>query len=144
MIIGYLLVDVSALKNLMIVVCNSLADCQRSTETERKRACVCLSLCVREREGADSACMLVLRCWLVGPYIQVGDGNVDHSYWGPPEAMTAPRPSYNITAEAPGTEPVAEAAAALASGYLVFRDLGTYLRHYITTSPNALTWPSRR
>ena len=52
---------------------------------------------------------------------QVGDGNVDHSYWGSPEAMNLPRPTALITAQAPGSDLAAEAAAALASASIVFR-----------------------
>jgi hypothetical protein len=39
--------------------------------------------------------------------------------------MNMNRPSYGITPQAPGTEPTAEAAAALAVGYLVFKEEGT-------------------
>lgn len=55
-------------------------------------------------------------------YGQVGNGAADHSYWGPPEKMTMPRPSYRIDSTKPGTEVVAESAAALASAYLLFKD----------------------
>jgi len=65
---------------------------------------------------------------------QVGNGNVDHGYWGPPESMTMDRPAYKIDASKPGTELAMEAAAALASAAVVFknRDAGyssTLLRH---------------
>lgn len=56
-------------------------------------------------------------------YAQVGDAEADHSYWGPPELMTTPRPSYRLTCEEPGTEVVAETAAAMAAGYLVFKEV---------------------
>lgn len=52
---------------------------------------------------------------------QVGDGFVDHSYWGSPEAMTMARPSFKIDRQNPGTELAAEAAAALASASIIFR-----------------------
>ncbi len=52
---------------------------------------------------------------------QVGDGNVDHAYWGSPEAMTMARPAYKIDWANPGTDLAAESAAALASGSLAFR-----------------------
>ena len=51
---------------------------------------------------------------------QVGDGDLDHAYWGPAETMTMPRPSF----KADGVEPEAEAAAAMASAYLIFKDIG--------------------
>lgn len=34
--------------------------------------------------------------------MQVGDGFVDHAYWGPPEAMTMDRPAFQINETAPG------------------------------------------
>jgi endoglucanase len=55
---------------------------------------------------------------------QVGDGPVEHTYWGPPETESTARPSYKVSTSSPGTEPVAEAAAAMAAGYLVFKDHG--------------------
>lgn len=54
-------------------------------------------------------------------YGQVGNGNADHSYWGPPERMTMHRPAYKIDATKPGTELAGEAAAALASASYLFR-----------------------
>lgn len=56
---------------------------------------------------------------------QVGDGNLDHSYWGSPEAMTMARPAFAITPEQPGTDLAAEAAAALAAASIVFRPTDT-------------------
>ncbi|MEO8205032.1 MAG: glycoside hydrolase family 9 protein [Chthoniobacterales bacterium] len=54
-------------------------------------------------------------------YGQVGDGNTDHSYWGPPEAMTMSRPAFVMNTSKPGTEVAGEAAAALAAASIVFR-----------------------
>ena len=48
---------------------------------------------------------------------QVGEGSVDHNYWGPSElqsATTYPRPAYFATAQAPAADQAASAAAALA------------------------------
>lgn len=53
-------------------------------------------------------------------YYQVGDGNADHSWWGPAEAMTMERPSYKVTRDNPGSCVVGEAAAALAGAAVVF------------------------
>ncbi|MBO4681106.1 MAG: glycoside hydrolase family 9 protein [Clostridiales bacterium] len=53
-------------------------------------------------------------------YYQVGDGNADHSWWGPAEVMTMNRPSYKVTKDNPGSCVVGEAAAALASASVVF------------------------
>ena len=57
-------------------------------------------------------------------YAQVGDGDIDHAYWGAPEDMTMSRPTYAVTADMPGTEVTAETAAALASASIVFRNAG--------------------
>ncbi|EFA81225.1 cellulase [Heterostelium album PN500] len=53
---------------------------------------------------------------------QVGDGNVDHSYWGPPETMNVARPVFYIDADHPGTEVAMEAAAALSAASIIFKD----------------------
>jgi endoglucanase len=48
---------------------------------------------------------------------QVGDGSVDHAYWGPSELQSDtlyPRPAYFATAETPAADQTAGAAAALA------------------------------
>jgi len=55
-------------------------------------------------------------------YGQVGNGELDHSYWGRPEDMTMARPGYRITSTAPGSDLAGETAAALAAGYLLFRE----------------------
>ncbi|MBP5261851.1 MAG: glycoside hydrolase family 9 protein [Clostridiales bacterium] len=55
-------------------------------------------------------------------YYQVGDGNVDHSWWGPAEVMTMNRPSYCVTRSNPGSAVVGEAAAALAVASVVFEE----------------------
>jgi len=52
---------------------------------------------------------------------QVGDGNLDHSYWGPPETMTMERPVFTINAANPGTEIACESAAALAAASIAFK-----------------------
>jgi endoglucanase len=54
-------------------------------------------------------------------YGQVGDGHEDHSYWSRPEDWTKPRPAFKLTPEKPGSELIAETAAALAAASLVFR-----------------------
>lgn len=62
-------------------------------------------------------------------YVQVG-GQREMSSWGPPEAsITGPRKGFKVTCSNPGTEPAAEAAAALAAGSLVFAEAdGKYAR----------------
>ncbi|GAA5200971.1 hypothetical protein GCM10023322_80000 [Rugosimonospora acidiphila] len=54
-------------------------------------------------------------------YGQVGDGGSDHAFWGPPEVNPSPRPSYAVTESCPGSDLTGEAAAALASSYLLFK-----------------------
>ncbi|MEO0540806.1 MAG: glycoside hydrolase family 9 protein [Cyanobacteria bacterium P01_A01_bin.105] len=54
-------------------------------------------------------------------YGQVGDGKLDHDYWGSPEAMTMARPAYQIDRDNPGSDLAAETAAALASAAIAFR-----------------------
>lgn len=53
-------------------------------------------------------------------YGQVGNGNVDHSWWGSAEVMQMARPAYKIDADNPGTDLAAETAAAMAASSLVF------------------------
>lgn len=55
-------------------------------------------------------------------YYQVGDGSVDHSFWGPCEVVTIQRNSYKVDADNPGSTPAGEAAASLASAAVVFKD----------------------
>ena len=59
--------------------------------------------------------------------MQVGNGEIDHGYWGRPEDMHMSRPAYKITAGRPGSDVAGNTAAALAVGSLVFRDKGTFL-----------------
>ena len=53
-------------------------------------------------------------------YYQVGNGSIDHSWWGPCEVMTMDRPAYKVDAQNPGSTVVGEAAAALAAGAVIF------------------------
>ena len=55
-------------------------------------------------------------------YGQVGNGDMDHAWWGRPEDMPMARPSYKIDAQNPGSDLAAESAAALASAALLFKD----------------------
>ena len=47
---------------------------------------------------------------------QLGDGGLDHAFWGRPEEMTMARPAFRITADAPGSDLAGKTAAALAAG----------------------------
>lgn len=55
-------------------------------------------------------------------YYQVGDGNKDHSWWGPAEVMQMERPSFKVDMSNPGSAVSGEAAAALAATAAVFKD----------------------
>ncbi len=55
-------------------------------------------------------------------YGQVGRGDLDHSYWGPPETMTMSRPAYRLDTTKPGTEVAGEYAAAMAAAHLLFKN----------------------
>jgi hypothetical protein len=52
-----------------------------------------------------------VECFLV----QVGDVQTELGYWARPEDMTWARPSYKVTSRRPGSDIVANAAAALAA-----------------------------
>lgn len=56
-------------------------------------------------------------------YYQVGDGHLDHAWWGPAEAMTMERPSYKVDKNNPGSTVAAETSAALAVASIVFKDV---------------------
>ncbi len=65
---------------------------------------------------------------------QVGNGAVDHAWWGSAEVMGMERPSYRIDAGCPGSDLAGGTSAALASASMAFRatDPGyadTLLRH---------------
>ncbi len=57
---------------------------------------------------------------------QVGEGDVDHAYWGPPELQDPaifPRPAYLATSEKPAADQAAGASAALAIMYFNYQDI---------------------
>lgn len=67
-------------------------------------------------------------------YYQVGNGNVDHSWWGPAEVMQMERPAYKVDLSNPGSTVSAGAAAALAAAGVIFKDsdpayAATCIRH---------------
>ncbi|MDE5764030.1 MAG: glycoside hydrolase family 9 protein [Ruminococcus sp.] len=53
---------------------------------------------------------------------QVGDGDIDHSFWNSPEVDEMGRPAFFLTADKPQTDYVVSAAASLAINYLNFKD----------------------
>lgn len=56
-------------------------------------------------------------------YYQVGDGGVDHSWWGASEVMQMARPSYKADKNAPCSTVSGEAAAALAACAAVYKNI---------------------
>ncbi|XP_078367250.1 endoglucanase A-like [Oculina patagonica] len=58
-------------------------------------------------------------------YGQVGDGHIDHAYWGRPEDMTMSRPAWKITPQKPGSDLAAETAAALGAASIAFKARNT-------------------
>ncbi|KAG7153472.1 Endoglucanase A-like 3 [Homarus americanus] len=55
-------------------------------------------------------------------YGQVGNSELDHSYWGRPEDMTMYRPAYKLTEDKPGSDLAGETSAALAAASIVFKE----------------------
>ncbi|KNY25560.1 glycoside hydrolase family 9 protein [Pseudobacteroides cellulosolvens] len=56
-------------------------------------------------------------------YYQLGDGDEDHKFWGPPELQTYNRPAYYAaTPSNPGSDVAGSAAATLALTYLNMKD----------------------
>ena len=64
----------------------------------------------------DSTGKMVAFCY------QVGDGDVDHAYWEPPENDDMFRRGWFATAANPSTDCTAETAASLAANYMNFKD----------------------
>ena len=58
-------------------------------------------------------------------YIQVGDGNVDHGFWYPPEYINYVYPSYKVDKDHPGSEVTGEVAATFAAASILFKDEDT-------------------
>ena len=54
-------------------------------------------------------------------FYQVGDGDIDHAWWGRPEDMNMERPSMKIDAQNPGSDLAGETAASLASASILFK-----------------------
>ena len=57
--------------------------------------------------------------------LQVGDGAVDHGYWGRPENMPGDmwRPAYKVDYGNPGSDIASNVASAFATGYIIFKDI---------------------
>lgn len=57
-------------------------------------------------------------------YGQIGDGHLDHAWWGSAEVMQMNRPAYKIDTTCPGSDLAGETAAAMAAASIVFRNAG--------------------
>ena len=72
---------------------------------------------------------------------QVGNGDVDHAYWGPSElqsSTTYPRPAWFASKETPASDQTAGAAAALALEALVVKDSDSAYAAKCLTAAKAL------
>ncbi|MCG8698448.1 MAG: glycoside hydrolase family 9 protein [Bacteroidales bacterium] len=56
-------------------------------------------------------------------YYEVGDGGIDHGYWGSPEKQKGARPAFAATPSTPASDVCGEAAAALSLMYLNYKDV---------------------
>nr|XP_022336153.1 uncharacterized protein LOC111132618 [Crassostrea virginica] len=54
-------------------------------------------------------------------YVQVGNGK-SHSVWDRPESITTKQPAYKVDDTKPGSDVAGEYAAAMAAGYLAFKE----------------------
>jgi endoglucanase len=55
-------------------------------------------------------------------YYQVGEGNADHTYWGPPEQQTGSRPTYYVAnTSSPASDVLGQTSAALSLMYLNYK-----------------------
>ncbi|XP_075476743.1 endoglucanase 11-like [Primulina tabacum] len=64
-------------------------------------------------------------------WAMVGDGDTDHLCWQRPEDMTTSRRAYKVDEENPGSEVVAETAAAMAAAAIVFRRTNRQYSHLL-------------
>ncbi len=71
-------------------------------------------------------------------YGQVGNGGTDHAYWGPPETLPTPRPSYKVDRQNPGSEVTGESAAALAAASMIFRPTNQAYANELVTNAEQL------
>lgn len=56
-------------------------------------------------------------------YYQVGNGGLDHAFWGSAEIMQMERPAYKLDLNNPGSAVSGETAASLAACAIVFKDI---------------------
>jgi endoglucanase len=71
-------------------------------------------------------------------YGQVGNGGLDHAWWGPAEVMQMSRPAYRVTTACPGSDLAGETAAALAAASIAFRPTDTAYANTLLTHARQL------
>ncbi|EGJ33758.1 MULTISPECIES: glycoside hydrolase family 9 protein [Moorena] len=71
-------------------------------------------------------------------WAQVGSGDIDHSFWGPPETMTMVRPAYKIDPLNPGSDLAGESAAALAAASIAFQSTNNSYANQLLNNAKAL------
>lgn len=56
----------------------------------------------------------------------MGQGNIDHAYWGRPEEFPPgmSRPAFKVDESNPGSDVAGETAAAMAAGSIAFSGVG--------------------
>jgi hypothetical protein len=79
-------------------------------------------------------------------YVQVGDGDSEHSCWERPEDMDTPRASYSVDASRPGSDVASETAAAQAAASVAFRfrQLDAGYSAYLLGHAEQVTYDTRR
>ncbi|KAF9102932.1 hypothetical protein BGX27_010807 [Mortierella sp. AM989] len=70
-------------------------------------------------------------------YVQVGLAEIDNNYWGPDTSIPRPRPSFQVNRNNPGTDVIADAAAAFASCAILYRDKLNDTTYYNTLNTHA-------
>ncbi|CAC5421481.1 E3.2.1.4 [Mytilus coruscus] len=83
----------------------------------------------------------LLKCWRPSDriyYAQVGDGDLDHAYWGRPEDMTMNRPAYYLDDTMSGADVTGGTASALAVGALVFSESDSQYAATLLSSAESL------
>lgn len=71
-------------------------------------------------------------------YGQVGDGNLDHAFWGPAEQMMMARPAFKIDENNPGSDLAAETAASFSAMSIAIRDENPTLADQMVDHAKAL------
>nr|BBJ26607.1 GH9 cellulase [Xylophaga rikuzenica] len=67
-----------------------------------------------------------LKCWrpdLQVLYAEIGDTESDQNRWASPENLNMERPAHRLNASCPGSDVAGDMASAMASGYLVFKNI---------------------